>query len=123
MRRTVCYITVTVILHYYPFVVRLDRYIGSCNTLNDLSNKVCVTLKTEDLHIHDFNMIIGKNESKTLRIHISCECKCKYDQRKSNSNQKQDNSNCQYKCKKNIIYVKKIIFGIVLHVVAKMENI
>ena len=26
--------------HYYPFGVKLDRYVGSCNTLNDLSNKV-----------------------------------------------------------------------------------
>ena len=23
-------------LHYYPFAVKLDRYVGSCNTLNDL---------------------------------------------------------------------------------------
>ena len=32
-------------LHYYPFVVTLDRCIGSCNTLNDLSKKVCVPNK------------------------------------------------------------------------------
>ena len=25
--------------HYYPFEVKLDRCIGSCNTLNDLSEK------------------------------------------------------------------------------------
>ena len=24
----------------YPFAVKLDRCVGSCNTLNDLSNKV-----------------------------------------------------------------------------------
>ena len=34
--------------HYYPFTVKLDRCVGSCNTLNDLSNKVCVPNKTED---------------------------------------------------------------------------
>ena len=28
--------------HYYPFVVKLGRCVGSCNTLNDLSNKVYV---------------------------------------------------------------------------------
>ena len=38
-------------LHYYPFVVKLDRCVGSCNTLNDLSNKVCVPSKTEDLNL------------------------------------------------------------------------
>ena len=29
-------------LHYYPLVVKLDRCVGSRNTFNDLSNKVCV---------------------------------------------------------------------------------
>ena len=33
-------------LHCYPFVVKLDRYVGSCNTLNDKSNKVCIPNKT-----------------------------------------------------------------------------
>ena len=32
--------------HYYPFSVKLDRSLGNCNTLNDLSNKVCVPNKT-----------------------------------------------------------------------------
>ena len=38
-------------LHYFPFAVKLDRCVGSCSTLNDLSNisnKVCVPNKTED---------------------------------------------------------------------------
>ena len=65
--------------HYYPFVVKLDRYVGSCNTLNDLSNKVCVPNKTENLNLSVFSIITGINESKTLTKHISCECKCKFD--------------------------------------------
>ena len=48
-------------LHYYPFAVKLDKRVGSCNTLNDLSNRVCVPNKTEDLNIHIFNMITTKN--------------------------------------------------------------
>ena len=35
--------------HYYPFAMKLDRRVGSCNTLNDLFNKVCIANKTEDL--------------------------------------------------------------------------
>ena len=34
--------------HCYPFTVKLDRYIRNCNTLNDLSSKVCIPNKTED---------------------------------------------------------------------------
>ena len=63
--------------HYYPFVVKLDRCIGSCNTVNNLSNKVCGPNKTEDLNLCMFNMIIGINELKTLTKHISRKCKCR----------------------------------------------
>ena len=49
-------------LHYYLFAVKLDKCVGICNTLNDLSNKVCVANKREDLNIHVFDMITGKNE-------------------------------------------------------------
>ena len=58
------------------------RCIGSCNTLDYLSNKACVSNKTEDLNLSMFNMIAGINESKTLIKHISCEYKCKFDGRK-----------------------------------------
>ena len=59
--------------YYSPFSVNLDRCVGSCNTLNDLPNKVCGPNKTEDLNLSVFNMITGTNESKTLAKHISCE--------------------------------------------------
>ena len=92
------------------------------NTLIDLFNKVCVQNKTEHLNIHVFNMITGENESKILTKDISYKCKDKFVGRKSNSNQKRNNVKCSCKCK-NIIYVKNIVFGILLHVVAKMLNI
>ena len=96
--------------HYYPFLVKLDRYVGSCNTLDDLSNTVCVTNKTEDLNQNMFNMITGINESKTLTKHISCKCKCKFDGRKCNSDQwwNNDECRCEYKkchvCEKDYIW-------------------
>ena len=48
--------------HYDPFVVKLNRCVGSCNVLNDLSNKVCVPSKIEDLNLSVFSMITGMNE-------------------------------------------------------------
>ena len=56
--------------HYYPFAVKLDRCVGSCNIVNDISNKVCVPNKTEDLNLSVFNIIIRISESKTLAKHI-----------------------------------------------------
>ena len=49
-------------LRYYPFAVDLDRCIGSCNTANDLSDRVCISGKTEDLVLSVFNMIIKLNQ-------------------------------------------------------------
>ena len=59
-------------IHYSPFTVKLNKCVGSCNTLSDLSNKVCVLNKTKDLNLNVFNMITGINEGKTLTKHISC---------------------------------------------------
>ena len=38
-------------LHYYLFAVKLNKCVGSCNTLNGLSNKLGVPNKTEDSDI------------------------------------------------------------------------
>ena len=62
------------------------------------------------------------SEPKFLTKERSCECKCRFDRKKCNSDQWWNNDKCLSKCKK-CIHVKKIIFGILLYVVAKMENI
>ena len=46
---------------YYLLAVKLDRCVGTCDTLDDLSNKVCVANKTEDLNLKLFNMIKSTN--------------------------------------------------------------
>ena len=74
-------------IHYYQFEVRLYRRIGSFNTINDLSNKVCVPKKTQDLNLSLLNMIAGINESKILTKHISCKCKYRFDEKECNSEQ------------------------------------
>ena len=74
-------------LHYYPFVVKLDKCAGSCHTW-----------------IKNFNKIYhAKNH---IKDHIK-EC---------NSDQCGISVNV-YASVKNAMYVKKIIFGIQLHVV------
>ena len=96
--------------NYYPFAINLDRCVGSFNILNDLSNKVCIPNKTEDLNLSVFNMITGINESKTLAKDISCECKFKFDGTKCKSNQwwNNDKYRCEYKkhhiCEKDYVW-------------------
>ena len=86
--------------NYYPFAVKLDRRVGSCNTLNDLSNKIWDAIKTEDLNLSVFNMIAGINESKTLTKHISYKYKSRFDRGKCNSDQWWNNDKCWWECRK-----------------------
>ena len=56
-----------------------------CNVFKDLSDRICVLSKSEDLNLKLFNIISGMNESKTLVKHISYNCRCKYDGNNCNS--------------------------------------
>ena len=67
-------------------------------------------------------MITGIHELKTLTKYMPCEFKYRFDGRKCNSDQWWNNDKCRCECKK-VIYVKKIMFGILLHVIVKMEKI
>ena len=97
-------------------------HVGSCNTVNDLSNKVCLPNKVKYLNIHAINMDTGKTASKIITKDISCKCNCKFDGRKCKSNKSGIGINVGASVR-NIIYVKKNITEILLHVVVKMETI
>ena len=94
------------ILCCYPFMVNLDRCNRSCNTLGNLSNKICVPNKTEDLNLNAFNTVTRINESKTHK-NIPCKCKSKFDGQKCNSNQSCNNNNCQCECQNSRKHVCK----------------
>ena len=97
----------------YPFSVKLGRCVGSCNTLNK-----SVPNKREDLNLNVFNMITGINESKTLTKDISFECKCKFD----GANVSQINCVITVIVDVSVnkfMYVKKIMFGILPHIIVK----
>ena len=65
----------------------------------------------QDLNIHVFNMITGKNEIKILTRNISCKCKCKFEKRKFNSDQKWNKDKCWCKCRKNHVCEKDYIWN------------
>ena len=107
--------------HYCSFAVKVVTSDVSCNTLNYSSNKVYFPNKTEDLNRRVFVMIAIINEMKILTKHRSCECKCNFDGKKNViqiSGGITINVNVSVK---NIMYVKKIIFRIWLHVVVNWK--
>ena len=56
-------------LHCYACAFNLDRCVWNCNTLNDLSNKVCVPSKTEDKPVQlDYRNKWVKNVNKVYMV-------------------------------------------------------
>ena len=87
-------------LNYHSFMISLDKCNGSCNTIDNLSAKICVPTESEDVNVKVFNMIKRINAAKTLIKHISCDCKFKFDSASCSSNQKWNHDTCQCECKK-----------------------
>ena len=53
-------------LHYYSFILILDRCDENGNTFEDPFVIICVLSKIKDVDLKEFNMVKGKFKSKTL---------------------------------------------------------
>ena len=67
---------------YYPFAAILDRCAVSCNTLDDLSSRICALNEVKELNFLVLYMITGINKLKTLTKHLKCKHECKLDGKK-----------------------------------------
>ena len=97
--------------NFYPFLISLDRFNGTCSTDEDLLVEICVLNKTKAINSEVFIIATRINESKALLKHISCNCKCKFDNTECNWNQKLNGNKGQCECR-SIIITKKITFSI-----------
>ena len=92
----------------YPVMISLDKCNGSCNVVDGLSTKMCVPIKTKDINVKVFYMIIRINEVKTLVKYIQCNCKCKFDITTHESNEKWNSHKFQRECKSYCMYKKRL---------------
>ena len=90
-------------LDYYPLMVSIDKSNGICNTVDNVSTKICVPSERKDVNVKVLSTITRIYEAKTLTKltkHVSCDCKCKFDSITCNSNQEWNNDKYQCECKK-----------------------
>ena len=53
-------------LKYYSLMINLDKCNERCNSISDLSAKICVPSKTKDVNVKLFNITTNKIEVKPL---------------------------------------------------------
>ena len=61
----------------YPFKIKMNRRVGSCNTINDPYAKTFFANNIENIGLKVFNLLSQNNETINIEEHKSCKCKCK----------------------------------------------
>ena len=51
-------------LKYYPFMISLDKFSKSCNSVDDLSTNICITSKSKYVNVKVFIMYQGEMKYK-----------------------------------------------------------
>ena len=80
-------------------MVNSYKCIGNFNTLDNVSSRIYVQNKIENVDLRVFNMKTWINEWKILTRHISCAYRFKFISRKSNSNEKWNDNKSWCECK------------------------
>ena len=62
---------------FYPYNVQVNKCSGSCNTLDNLIEKLCSPNVIKGLNIKVYNFLTMLNETRNVLWHESCKCICK----------------------------------------------
>ena len=85
---------------FYPYKIKMNRCVGSCNTIDDPYGKTCFANYIENIGLKVFNLFSQNNEIINIEKHKSCECKCKLNKDACNNKQIWNKDTCQCECKK-----------------------
>ena len=87
---------------YFPFSIKTSKCSGSCNNINDLYAKICVSDVIKKLNIKVFNLMSRTNETRHIEQHETCKCKCRLDGSVCNNKQRWNDHKCRCECKELI---------------------
>ena len=62
---------------FYPFSIKINECIGSCNNINNPNAKICVPDTVKDLDVKVFNLMSKTNETRFIKWHETCKCICR----------------------------------------------
>ena len=61
---------------FYPYNVLVNKYSGSCNTLDDPMAKLCVPNIVKRGNMKVYNFLMRLNKTCNVLWHESCKCVC-----------------------------------------------
>ena len=52
--------------NFYPYSIRINKYKGSCNTIDDPYAKLCISYTIENINVKVFNLMSIINEARHI---------------------------------------------------------
>ena len=83
---------------FYPYNVQVNKCSGSCNTLDNPMEKLCVPNVIKGLNIKVYNFLPMLNETRNVLWHESCKCVCKLNSPVCNNKQIWNSNTCRCDC-------------------------
>ena len=88
---------------FYPLSIKVNKYSGDCNTINNPMAKLCVPDVVKDLNVKVFNMLARINETRKVVWHETCKCMCRLTSAICNDKQEWNKNKCVCKCKEDLV--------------------
>ena len=85
----------------FPYKIKVDKCIGSCNDKNNPYFKVCLPDSIKTIRVKSFDLISKKNVLKTISFHQNCKCGCLLDEKVCNNLEKWNRDKFRYECLKS----------------------
>ena len=83
---------------FYPYNVKVNKCSGSCNTLDNPIEKLCVPNVIKGLNMKVYNFLTMLNETRNVLWHESCKCVCKLNSSVCNNKQIWNSNTCRCDC-------------------------
>ena len=88
---------------FYPLSIKVNKYGGACNNINDPMAKLCVPDFVRDMNIKVFNLLARINETRKVVWHETCKCVCRLTSTVCNDRQEWNEDKCRCECKEDLI--------------------
>ena len=85
---------------FYPYKIKMNRCVGSCNTIDDPYDKTCFANDIENIGLKVFTLLAQNNETINREKHKSCVYKCKLTKDARNNKHIWNKETCKCECKK-----------------------
>ena len=83
---------------FYPYNAQVNKCSGSCNTLDNFIEKLCVPNVIKGLNMKVYNFLTMLNETRNVLWHESCKCVCKLNSSVCNNKQIWNSNTCRCDC-------------------------